>query len=246
MQSVKKAVKSVVDKEQKRILVVSLVHDGELVVKGDNISYSLLADDEATKTALKRMLNEDPEESETSYNFGQQLSYVESQNLEFQKMFAKIGGKNWKDADVAKTLSQYMSILDFGLNSPKTYGKKEDKPVWWPKKPKWKNFRNPSKVSKDECTAIIKLLLEHYGIYPEIHYVNFPDEESEESSDSSSEEEDAGNRDDEEEEDDGDEEEDSSEEEENGNKRARNISLAKTAEEVSTACTYILRKELKG
>ena len=186
------------------------------------------------------MLSEDPEESETSYNFGQQLSYVESQNLEFQKMFAKIGGENWKGADVAKTLSQYMSILDFGLNSPKKYGKKEDNPVWWQKKPKWKNFRNPSKVSKDECTAIIKLLLEHYGIDPEIHYVNFPDEESEESSDSSSEEEDAGNRDDEEEEDDGDEEEDSSEEEENGNKRARNISLAKTAEEVnrvSTACT---------
>ena len=36
MIAVKKAVKNVVNKEQKRILVISLAHDDELVVKGDN------------------------------------------------------------------------------------------------------------------------------------------------------------------------------------------------------------------
>ena len=47
-----------------------------------------------------------------------------------------------------------------------------------------KDFINPSKVSNNDCTYIIKLMLEHYGIDPEIHYVNFPDEESEESNES--------------------------------------------------------------
>ena len=99
-------------------------------------------------------------------------------------------------------------------------------------------FHKSIKVSNNDCTYIIKLLLEHYGIDPEIHYVNFPDEESEESSESSSEEEDAGNLDEEEEEDDEnrDEEEDSSEEE------------VTTTEFPPTALkeTYIWRKELKG
>ena len=40
------------------------------------------------------------------------------------------------------------------------FGKAEDKPAWWPKKPKWKKFRNPSKASKEECTLLITLFLE--------------------------------------------------------------------------------------
>ena len=75
-------------------------------------------------------------------------------------MFAKLGGRKWKGGEIPKTLSKYFALLDFGCNAPKTYGKAEDKPVWWPKNPKWKNFRNPSKASKEECTLLITLFLE--------------------------------------------------------------------------------------
>ena len=62
------------------------------------------------------------------------------------------------------------------------HGKAEDKPAWWPKIPKWKEFRAPSKASKDECTLLIKLLLEQYSLDTSIYYMNYPDEEVEDSS----------------------------------------------------------------
>ena len=101
---------------------------------------------------------------------GGRLAYVESKNFDFPKMFAKIGGKSWKGGEIAETLSKYFSLQDFGLNAGKTYGKKEDKPLWWSRRLKWKKFRCPSKAGKDECTAMIRLLLEHCGIDPSIHY----------------------------------------------------------------------------
>ena len=67
---------------------------------------------------------------------GGRLAYVESKSFDFPKMFAKIGGKNWKGGEIAKTLSKYFSLLDFGLNAGKTYGKREGKPVWLPRRPK--------------------------------------------------------------------------------------------------------------
>ena len=189
MQAVKKAVKSVVEKEHKRILVITLAHDDQLVVKGDNMSYLNLEEDVNLTTALKRILTDRREEEETSYNFGHNFAYKESQNIEFPKMFAKIGGKNWKGGNVAKTLSKYFSMLDFGLNAQHTYGKAEDKPVWWPKRPKWKEFKNPSKASKDETTTIIRHLLQHHGINPNKHYLYYPEEEEDDNDSSSSDEE---------------------------------------------------------
>ena len=38
MEAVKKALRNVIDREQKRSLLVSLSHDQELVIKGDNVS----------------------------------------------------------------------------------------------------------------------------------------------------------------------------------------------------------------
>ena len=62
MFAVKKAVKSVVDKEQQRILVISLAHDDELVMKGDHATVAKVERDEQLKEALKLALNEMPEE----------------------------------------------------------------------------------------------------------------------------------------------------------------------------------------
>ena len=42
MEGVKKALRNVIDREQKRSLLVSLSHDQELVIKGDNVSVSSL------------------------------------------------------------------------------------------------------------------------------------------------------------------------------------------------------------
>ena len=89
---------------------------------------------------------------------------------------------------VAKTLSTYMTLLGFGLNSKLAYGNKEDKPAWWPRRPKWKYFRGPSRASKEETTTLIRLLLEHYNVNPDIHYVGYPEEEHDSSSEESSEE----------------------------------------------------------
>ena len=81
--------------------------------------------------------------------------------------------------------SPKFALLCFGSNAEKTYGKEEDKPAWWPKKTKWKTFKSPSKASKEENTRIIRCLLEYHGIDPNIHYINYPEEEGEETSDSS-------------------------------------------------------------
>ena len=77
------------------------------------------------------------EEDETSFNFGGQLTFSETDILDFPRMFAKMGGKKWK-------------------------------------------------ASKDECTLLIKLLLEYYSLHPSIYYMNYPDEEMEDSSSDSS------------------------------------------------------------
>ena len=156
------------------------------------MSVSNLEQNETAKDSLKTILTEMAEEDETSYNFGGQLTFSETDFLDFPNNFAKIKGKKWRGGEIAKTLAKYFSLLGFGKNATKVYGKAEDKPAWWPKIPKWKEFRAPSKASKDECTLIIKLLLEHYSLDPSIYYMNYPDEEMEdgssESSDSSQEE----------------------------------------------------------
>ena len=71
-----------------------------------------------------------------------------------------------------------MKVIGFGLNAPKAYGKDVDKPSWWPKKPKWKNFRCPSKLFKEEC----RRLLERHGIDADKYYINFPEEEEQDTS----------------------------------------------------------------
>ena len=42
---------------------------------------------------------------------------------------------------------------------------------------KWRKFRNLSKASNEDCTLLITLLLEHYGIDAKIQYVHYPEEE---------------------------------------------------------------------
>ena len=83
--------------------MVTVGEDGKLQIKGDHISFLNLEEDEDTQEALKRMLTTIPEESDTIYNFGGQLTYAETSDLEFPKMFAKIDTKNWKGANVAKS-----------------------------------------------------------------------------------------------------------------------------------------------
>ena len=149
MIAVKKAVKNVVNKEQKRILVISLAHDDELVVKGDNATVGNLDRNEHLKEGLKQILNDMPVEDDASYNFGGSvLTYTESQNLEFPKMYARLGGRNWKGGEIAKIFSRYFELLDFGQNATKTYGKAKDKPVWWPRRPKWKHSKVHPKLAK--------------------------------------------------------------------------------------------------
>ena len=189
MQSTKKAIKSLIDKEQKRVLLLTINHNDELVVNGDNLSCDSLRTSDALKQALKTVLKEEPEEEDASYNFDNRLVFKEDAKADFPKLFAKIGGKRWKGGDIAKTLSEYLKILGFGRNAPKAYGKDEDKPSWWPKKPKWKDFRCPSKSTKEECTKLITRLLKSYNIDPDIYYVDYPSEEDDSSSDSSSSEE---------------------------------------------------------
>ena len=148
------------------------------------------------KEMLKSVLqNHKDDEDVTSYAFGRHLVFSEAGNFDFPKMFAKLGGRKWKGGDISKTLSKYFDLLGFGLNAPKAYDKEEDKPEWWLRSPKWRKFRNASKASKEDCTLLIKLLLEHYGIQAEMHYVGYPDQEGEDEESSSSEEE-AGDEDD--------------------------------------------------
>ena len=129
MQAVKKAVKSVIEREQRRVLFVTLSHDDELVLKGDNVSLGYVENNDSAKEALKAVLKTAEEEDDTSYNFGRHLVYDESKNLDFPKMFAKLGGRKWKGGEIAKTLSKYFALLDFGRNPPMTYGKALNKCV---------------------------------------------------------------------------------------------------------------------
>ena len=187
MQSAKKAVKSMINREQKRGLLLTINHDGELIMSGDNVSCDNLKKSHILKERFKTFLSEKSDEEDDFYNFDERLFFKEDPKTEFPKRFAKIDDKSWKGAEIPKALSAFMKILGFGLNSRKSYGKEEDKPEWWPKKPKWKNFRNPSKVSRDECTKVIRRLLAFHGIDAEKCYVNYPSEEqdSSESSESS-------------------------------------------------------------
>ena len=52
----KKAVKSVVEKDQQRILALSLAHDGKLIVKGDDQTVGNM--DNSLNDALKHILSE--------------------------------------------------------------------------------------------------------------------------------------------------------------------------------------------
>ena len=169
--------------------MLTINHNDELVVNGDNLSCDSLGTSDALKQVLKTVLKEEPDEEDASYNFDNRLVFKEDAKADFPKLFAKIGGKRWKGGDIAKTLSEYLKILGFGRNAPKAYGKDEDKPSWWPKKPTWKDFRCPSKSSKEECTKLITRLLKSYTIDPYIYYVDYPNEEDDSSSDSSSSEE---------------------------------------------------------
>ena len=75
----KNSVQSVVENHQKRILVLSLDHGGELVYKGDNMSFANLSDDGAALESMKRILTDVQSDSETSYNFdNHQLAYAET------------------------------------------------------------------------------------------------------------------------------------------------------------------------
>ena len=197
MQAAQKAVVSLVKKEKKRVLLVTLGSDGELYVQGDSASFDNLFENNSTKEALMKILSEEKDSSETAYNFGENMNYKETDNYYFPKMFAKIGGKHWKGGEVLKTLGQYFAVMGFGLNAVKTYGKEEDKPAWWPRKPKWKYFRSPSKASKEEATTLIKCMLEYYNIDPNVHYVAYPKEEDGRDDSSSSSSDDEEGRDDE-------------------------------------------------
>ena len=189
MQSTKKAIKSLIDKEQKRVLLLTINHNDELVVNGDNLSCDSLENSDVLKQALRTVLKEEPEDEDASYNFDNRLVFKEDPKTDFPKLFAKIGGRRWKGGEIAKTLSEYLKILGFGRNAAKAYGRDEDKPSWWPKKPKWNNFWCPSKSSKEECTKLIRRLLSSHSIDPETYYIDYPNEENDSSSDSSSSEE---------------------------------------------------------
>ena len=49
LEAVKKALRNMIDREQKRSLLVSLSHDQELVIKGDNVSVSNLEKNETVR-----------------------------------------------------------------------------------------------------------------------------------------------------------------------------------------------------
>ena len=94
MQAAQKAVVSLVKKEKKRVLLVTLGSDGELYVQGDSASFDNLFENNSTKEALMKILSEEKDSSETAYNFGENMNYKETDNYYFPKMFVKIGGKH--------------------------------------------------------------------------------------------------------------------------------------------------------
>ena len=82
MLAVKKAVQRIVDREQKRTLVVSLKHDEKLMVKGDNMSVANVDANDQLKEFCKAALKDTPED-ETSYNFWRTLTFSETRNFDF-------------------------------------------------------------------------------------------------------------------------------------------------------------------
>ena len=54
MQAVNKVIKNVIDREQKRVLVIALSHDGEIMLKGDNLSVSTVENSECEGNAEVR------------------------------------------------------------------------------------------------------------------------------------------------------------------------------------------------
>ena len=53
MQSVKKGLKNFIDKEQKRVIVLTLNHDDELIINGDNVSCEKLEKSEVLKKRVR-------------------------------------------------------------------------------------------------------------------------------------------------------------------------------------------------
>ena len=128
MQAVNKVIKNVIDREQKRVLVIALSHDGEIMLKGDNLSVSTVENNDNMKEMLKSVLqSHEDDEDETSYNFGRHLVFSEAGNFDFPKMFAKLGGRKWKGGDISKTLSKYFVCRALGSILPKHMAKRMPK-----------------------------------------------------------------------------------------------------------------------
>ena len=53
------------------------------------MSVANMKENETVKDALKEVLTDVAEKDETSYNFVRQLTYLETENLDFPKLFAK-------------------------------------------------------------------------------------------------------------------------------------------------------------
>ena len=77
MQSTKKAIKSLIDKEQKRVLLLTINHNDDLVVNGDNLTCDSLENSDVLKQALRTVLKEEPDEEDASYNFDNRLVFSE-------------------------------------------------------------------------------------------------------------------------------------------------------------------------
>ena len=90
-------------KEQKRVLLLTLNHDDELVLNGDNISFANLEDSDVLRQAMKTALKDEPEEDDASYNFDDRLVF----QADFPKLFAKIGGKRWKGGEIRPCLGTW-------------------------------------------------------------------------------------------------------------------------------------------
>jgi hypothetical protein len=85
-----------------RMLVATLSHDDELLLKGDNVSLGYVENNDSAKEALKGVLKTAEEEDDTSYNSGRHLVYDETKNLDSPKMFAKLGGENGREEKLPK------------------------------------------------------------------------------------------------------------------------------------------------
>ena len=81
-------------------------------------------------------------EDKNCVNFWGQLTFSETDTFDFPKNFAQIGGEKCKGGEIAKILEKCLSRLSFGLNASNTYGTAEDKPIWWPKRAKKKDFKS--------------------------------------------------------------------------------------------------------